>query len=205
MGKWIKKSAEILRGFSSQRGTTLLELTVVGAIIASLAAMTAVGVTGQATNSRAVSKINDMSEVQKSVDSYMGEHPKGNAPTLDGSLPSAAFNESDSSTYKAIIWGKAFVIKSDLNSDGDSQDEGESVTKYLVTPAGSDSPSFHTHPPKHAFEHTDETTWSTVTVTDPEGVVTGGVRAPTSTKTAVWVLDWSAKIHILPEANPASY
>ena len=205
MGNWVKKSVDILKGFRKERGVTLLELTVVGAVLAALATMTAVGVTGQATNSRNISKINDISEVQKSVDSYRGEHPQGNAPTLTGGLPSIAFSEGNSNSYMAIIWGKAFVITTDVNGDGDSQDEGERVTKYLVAPAGSDDPSFHTHPPKHAFEHTDETVWSTVTVTDPEGVVTAGLRAPTATKTPVWVLDWSGKIHMLPEADPADY
>ena len=194
-----------IKAFNKERGVTLLELTVVGAVLATLATMTAVGVSGQATNSRNISKINDMSEVQKSVDSYRGEHPQGNAPTLTGGLPSIPFAEGDSNSYRPIVWGKGFVITTDINGDGDSQDEGERVTKYLVAPAGASGPSFHTHPPKHAFEHTDETEWATATVTDPEGVVTTGLRAPTATKTAVWVLDWSGKIHILPEADPADY
>ena len=53
------------RRFGNQHGFTLLELTVVAAILGVLAGVVAVAVSGQATQGRAAAQVTDTAEIQK--------------------------------------------------------------------------------------------------------------------------------------------
>jgi type II secretory pathway pseudopilin PulG len=190
------------RFVGDRRGLTLLELTVVGAVLGIMSALIAVGVTGRATDSKAAVRTSDQAEVQKAVDTYSGEHPVGHYPTLDGCLPGQNFNSvqlvcqsganpgdfnvNNPATYKAIIWDKAFKV---------TLPSGQSTTKTFI-------PVHLAREPKHAFEHTDESAWPTNLVSDPEGVVAQGLRIPDPLKTPVWVIDRKGKVHVtLPEGK----
>jgi prepilin-type N-terminal cleavage/methylation domain-containing protein len=186
-----EKLAAFFHSLTDRRGVTLLEMAMVAAIIAILSSLAAVGVAGTAQESRGTARGSDIDTVQKGVLGYSAQQPQGKYPTLDGCLPGQTFNPStklcdagtdpgpfnsnNSSTFKAIIWGKAFT------TDG--------TTKTLV-------PTFLAKVPKHGFEHTDGTLWDESTVTDPDGVVAAGLRAPTTGKTPVWVLDRDGTVQV---------
>lgn len=192
-------SQSILWFLKSKKGVTLLELSVVAAIITILSAMAAIGVTGTTQQARSSALAGDKDQVQKAVYSYIAEQSDGKYPTIDGCLPGqsfsstkrcstgtdpGAFNLADSLTFKAIIWSKAFTA---TNSSGGT------TTKAFVT-------NFLQQTPRHAYEHADGTAWPTATTIDPDGVVSGGLRAPSSGSAAVWALDrdGAVQITILP-------
>lgn len=176
--------SQIKRFIQNKRGVTLLELAVVGAILSILAALTAVGVTGQATSSKGTAKTNDVSEVQKAVDNFVGQNPKGTYPTANGALPTSG------TSY--IVWNAYFVTRQDLNSDGDVEDTGEVTAKFLV-------PDLISRFPKHARQHTDGSGWTascSTTITGLSSSSDGSVGscAPDTGMSAVWVIDTSGKV-----------
>ena len=193
-------SHNIHKFLRNKKGVTLLELSVVAAIITILSTLAAIGVTGTTQQARSSALSGDKDQVQKAVYSYIAEQSDGKYPTIDGCLPGqsfssstkrcstgtdpGAFNLADSRTFKAIIWGKAFTA---TNSSGGT------TTKAFV-------PNFLQQTPRHAYEHADGTAWPTDTTIDPDGVVSGGLRTPSSSSTAVWVLDrdGAVQISILP-------
>ena len=79
--------SRIMRTLHSEKGLTLLELTVVAAILAILAGLTAVAVTGSASAGKGAVLEADIAEIQKAVNRFNGEHPKGFFPTVNGCLP----------------------------------------------------------------------------------------------------------------------
>lgn len=182
----------MIKQLLNNRGVTLLELSVVAAIIAVLSTLAAVGVTNAVSTTRSTTKISDASEVGKALQNYAGQHPAAEYPTLNGCLPGQTYNVSLKScaigsdpgaydieapnTYTAIIWGKGYKTP-------------EGVTKTFI-------PGFLQSVPKHAFEHSDGTAWSTTLASDLEGVVTEGFRVPDTAKTPVWVIDKDGVAHI---------
>lgn len=212
-----------------QSGITLLELTVVSAILAILAALVAVGVSGKATDSRESTRGNDQAEVQKAVDSFSGEHPHSRYPTFNGCLPGkpvldlitklcvastgAATSAASTNSTNLQFNATENELGIDLNGDG-------SITSYLtpVVPIIWDKsftttegetkkfvPSFVPRYPKHAFELSKTgLLWKTNTpVADPDS--TTDIVAPTTLQLAdapVWVLDSAGKVWILlPEGR----
>ena len=163
-------------------GLSLLELTVVAAILGVLAAMVAVAVTGQATESRSTAQLADVSEVQKSVDAYAGQHPHGRYPTLNGCLPGAVLDlvtsrcvapglvtdpaQVDATNLEFVV--SESTVGMDLSGDVDTNDLG-TVAPLLWAKAfrGTDqsikrfSGGFVQRSPKHAFAF--------LSGTDPDG------------------------------------
>ncbi len=182
----------MIKQLLNNRGVTLLELSVVAAIIAVLSTLAAVGVTSAVSTTRGTTKVSDASEVGKALQNYAGQHPAAEYPTYNGCLPGQTYNVTTkscvvgtdpgvydpevSTTYTAIIWGKGYKTP-------------ENVTKTFI-------PGFLQSVPKHAFEHNDGTPWATTLASDPEGVVAEGFRLPDATKTPVWVIDRDGIAHI---------
>jgi prepilin-type N-terminal cleavage/methylation domain-containing protein len=114
----------LIRFLKEQKGLTLLELTVVAAILSLLAALTAVAVTGTVSQSRATTKTTDTAEIQKAVDNYAGQHPQGRYPTPDGCLPgtgldTASFTCSATVTeHSQVFTASESTLGVDLDGDG---------------------------------------------------------------------------------------
>ncbi|MBI4234368.1 MAG: type II secretion system protein [Chloroflexi bacterium] len=193
---------------SGERGLTLLELTVVTAILGIMAAMTAVVVSGSAGRSRDVALTTDKAEVEKAVSNYAGNHPRGQYPTINGCLPgqtkqsdgsctaatvaAGAFNVADRTTWEAILWDKAFK-------------SGQQTLRLV--------PDYLSVGLKQAQWHSDGTTW-TRTLADPDGVSSTALAAPdctgsqdtactSSSKIPVWMLDKYGKVQT--SIKPSSY
>ncbi|MBI4233356.1 MAG: type II secretion system protein [Chloroflexi bacterium] len=184
-----------------QDGLTLIELIVVLAIFGIVAGLVAGNVTGQKSQSRSAIKATDTVEIQKAVDRYAGLHPLGQFPTINGCLPGQGkeadtgecttrpvpappFDESDRTSWEAIIWDKAFK-----------------VDKRVHRLLGDDLRA----PPQHGQEHTDGSPW-TRALKDPDGVSPNDLLVPDSTgsqetsvsaKKPVWVLDRQGNVHVL--------
>jgi prepilin-type N-terminal cleavage/methylation domain-containing protein len=170
-----------------QKGLTLLEMAVVGAILSILAGLTAVAVTGSSSQASQAALSSDLSEVAKAISNYSGQHPpRSQYPTLTGCLPgqvrdsatstcmpggveaqpwpvgaapsSVATWLSDTANWTAIIWGKAYSQAGEV--------------KYF-------DKDFLGKLPRHAFEHND-TGLSACTriVSDPDNVLTSGIKVP---------------------------
>jgi prepilin-type N-terminal cleavage/methylation domain-containing protein len=74
------------QALKAQKGFTLVEMTVVIAIIAVLAALSLPAVTGLTTTSRGTSKIGDLKEVEQAMTRYESDNPgdfTGSTPTVD--------------------------------------------------------------------------------------------------------------------------
>ncbi|MSQ13789.1 MAG: prepilin-type N-terminal cleavage/methylation domain-containing protein [Dehalococcoidia bacterium] len=182
----------VRRTISAQRGLTLLEMAVVGAILSILAGLTAVAVTGSATSTSGAAILADVSEVQKAVENFSGQHPSGLYPTLNGCLPGQVklpngqcqhsadpgkMLPEDVATWAAIVWRKPM-----RTCDG----------KLLTL-----RDDFLLRAPSHGLEHTDGSGW-TRAVPDPDGVTPSllvpdhaGFNDPSSSSTRlpVWVMD----------------
>jgi prepilin-type N-terminal cleavage/methylation domain-containing protein len=106
MLSWLKERQSMNeKAATNQRGVTLLEMAVVAAIVAILATLVSIGVAGQAGSSRAASKASDLAEVQKAVESFVGQNPAGTTtgwPVTGGTLPAAG-------QFKAVIWTSQFT------------------------------------------------------------------------------------------------
>lgn len=117
----MRRFFEMFRG--DQQGLSLLELTVVAAIIAILASLTAVAVTGTTSTTRAVTRTSDISEMQKAVNTFSGEHSSSYLPTTS----SCAAGEVQTGTASCAAGGTATVdyeiadetvILVDIDGDG---------------------------------------------------------------------------------------
>ena len=185
-----------------QRGLTLLELTVVAAILSVLAGLTAAAVTGSTSQSKAVLLGANLAEIQKATDRFNGEHPFSLYPTVNGCLPgeqknlvthrcdpdstAPTFNETNRLSWEAVIWEKAFQ-----GSDG--------ILLVFVD-------DFISSVPGKGEVHTDGTPWIR-TLSDPDGIVTAGLLGPDNhgaqdspvdgTKFAVYVLDGNGDLHAI--------
>ncbi len=107
----------IKRLLSAQRGRSLLELTVVAAIISILASLTAVAVTGTTSTARSVSRASDISEMQKAVMRFEGE--TGTYPTTSTYVADSTGVEG--TDYFQVVEGPTGV-NFDVNDDGDVTD-----------------------------------------------------------------------------------
>lgn len=151
---------------------TLLELAVVAAILAILAALTAAGVTGQGTSSRGAAKSNDRAEMQKAVDSYQGNHPNSEYPVKGGFLASFGGTSPGSTLPGAgnlgILFSSSFTTP-------------ESNTKKLV-------PDFIQRLPKHALDCARE---GSVVASISQGTIDPDADCATASLGAVpvWQLD----------------
>lgn len=183
---------DVRRTIGAQRGLTLLEVAVVGAILSILAGLTSVAVSGSSKSASGAAILADVAEVQKAVANFSGQHPSGLYPTLNGCLPGQVklpdgrcrqganpgeMLPEDVATWAAIVWRKPMRTR-----------DGEVLTlrdNFLVSA------------PKHGLEHTDGSGW-TRSAPDPDGVVPSllipdhtGFNDPSSSSTRlpVWVLD----------------
>ena len=192
--------------FSSQSGITLLELTVVSAILAVLAGIIAFSVSGQSTQSRNAVQLIDISEVQKATDTFAGRHPQGRYPTLNGCLPGGGL-VLDLVALKCVtvndlldpgqinVSNLEFVVIEadvgiDINGDGDTSDSV--VVAPIIWAKGFKDDSgtirrmsgdFIQRDPKHAFEFFDgndpEGSWQDGIALDPDGL--GNINTTTIT------------------------
>ena len=182
----------VRRTIGAQRGLTLLEMAVVAAILSILAGLTSVAVTGSATSTTGAAILADISEVQKAVQNFSGQHPLGLYPTLNGCLPGQVklpngqcqrsvdpgeMLPEDVDTWAAIVWRKPMRTR-----------DGAILTLR---------DDFLLRAPSHGLEHTDGSGW-TRSVPDPDGVVPSllvpdhtGFNDPSSSSTRlpVWVMD----------------
>ncbi len=101
----------------AQRGLSLLELTVVAAIVAIQAALTAVSVTGSTTTSRSVTRASEVTELQKAVERFSGVSAA--YPTL--SRAAANSSRTEGVDYFHVSEGPEGVNR-DVNGDGDTAD-----------------------------------------------------------------------------------
>lgn len=220
-GKRKMAVSERLR--EGQRGLTLLEMAVVGAILSILAGLTAVAVTGSSTAASESALTSDLSEVDKAVSSYSGQHPRSEYPTLNGCLPGqtkisglcattsspAPWPTTENPTtvltwlqsnanWAAIVWNKSY-----------SQ---AGVTREFGT-------DFLGRLPRHAKEHADAgfTLWVR-NVTDPDNALlsllvpncagaadnhSNCVGAIAANYAPVWVLDKDGVVRVV--IPPSSY
>ncbi|MDO8689412.1 MAG: type II secretion system protein [Dehalococcoidia bacterium] len=111
---------------NDQAGLTAIELAVVVAILAILAALVAGSTSGMSTNARGASKSTDISEVQKAVDNYRGQEPHSYFPI--------ATQASTVVTNTSIAFGAYFVTPDTVP-----------LTKTLVS-------DFMQRNPKHATD-----------------------------------------------------
>ncbi|MBI4322147.1 MAG: prepilin-type N-terminal cleavage/methylation domain-containing protein [Chloroflexi bacterium] len=135
----------ITEAHRDERGLTAIELAVVVAILAILAALVSSNASGLNTTARAATQTSDVAEVQKALDRYSAEHPSGGYPTASGSPPSLG-------STAAISFTASFQ-----NSDG--------ATKTFV-------PDYVKRNPKHASDSWWTVDYTgTVTVAVPSGSV----------------------------------
>ena len=186
----------------SQKGLTLLELTVVAAILSVLAGITAAAVTGSTGHSKEILLQVNVSEIQKASDRFNGEHPFSLYPTVNGCLPGetkdsathrcdagatvpADFTATDRTTWEAIIWEKAFAT--------------QSGTTVFVD-------DLLANVPARGDEHGDGTAWSRL-VNDPDGIVTsilapdnhGAQDSPVDANARpIYVLDKKGDVQVIP-------
>lgn len=184
----MRKFFEMFRG--DQHGLSLLELTVVAAIIAILASLTAVAVTGTTSTTRAVTRTSDMSETQKAVNTFSGEHSSSYLPTTS----SCAAGEVQTGTSSCAAGGTAgvdyeladeTVVLVDINGDGDALDTSVKVvaidfdaalgTKFFY-------PDFIGSKPSHADDAAVSIDSGTTTI-------------------APWVVNESAEVVVLVSEN----
>lgn len=194
----MKLTSGIRHFFTSQSGFTLLELTVVSAILGILAGIVAFSVSGQASQGRSAAQIADTAEIQKAVDNFAGQHPQGRFPTLNGCLTGLVLdlvtlecvNSSDvldngqveSENLEFSITESE--IDMDLNGNDDTADTLDVVpiiwAKAFLDDSGDIrrfAGSFIQREPKHAFEFFDgnDPDWKDGRNTDPDGLGDDGV------------------------------
>lgn len=160
--------SRFIRRFSrGQEGLSLLELTVVAAIISILAALTAVAVTGVSTSTRGTVRDSDMTEVSKAVEAFVGAQAASQYPTTSsckaGQIPNSVTSvcatggveDTDWDTISEVTYGV------DINLDGDATDTTLKVVAISWTKDVGDgrtfSPDFATKP-----KHADETVAGTI-------------------------------------------
>lgn len=206
------------------RGLTLLEMAVVGAILSILAGLTSVAVTGSSTAASGAALQSDLTEVQKAVSSFSGQNPRSEYPTLNGCLPgqvkiagacsaqgtpaawptSAAQSDintwlQSSANWVALLWDKGYTR------------QGE--TRFFAK-------DFLGKLPRHAKEHADSTLspWTRTPVTDPD-VPTSTMDLPNcagaadtnanctgtaaATNAPVWVIDKTGTVRVV--VTPTAY
>jgi prepilin-type N-terminal cleavage/methylation domain-containing protein len=168
-----------LRG--NERGLTLLELTVVAAIISILAALTAVAVTGTTNTTRAVARTNDISEMQKAVERFNGTAAA--YPTMSAVVADASGTEG--TDYFQVVEG-AGGVNFDVNKDGDTTDTINVIPIAWDTVDPNDStkafsPDF-IGKPKHA---------------EPSTTITINSGASNNTLSESWVIDSNGTVYVL--------
>jgi prepilin-type N-terminal cleavage/methylation domain-containing protein len=127
----------IKRLHGDQRGLSLLELTVVAAILSILAALTAVAVSGTTSTTREVARANDIAEMQKAVDRFANEGTAGEQPTTTSALPDTGGTQGVD--YYIV---EESVLAVDVNVDGDTSDT-LNVLPISWTATDDDSDQFH--------------------------------------------------------------
>ncbi len=164
-----------------QRGLSLLELTVVAAIISILAGLTSIAVTGVTSSARDAGRTNDVAEMQKTVDRFEGE-TAGSYPTPTGSLADSAGSEGVD--YFQVIEGVS-GINFDLNDDGDIDDTINVITiDWTATNDDGDVflSKYVARAPKYA---------------QPDEPVTINGNASNNTLSETWVVDEFGTVHVL--------
>ena len=188
----------VFRIYQEERGITLLELTVVSAILAVLAGIISLSVSGRGTEGRATAKVSDEGTIQQAVDRYSGEHPGGLFPTLNGCLadrildlvtlacvtPGAESNPGQVGADNLQFDIDESMIGLDLNQDTDTDDSFTVIPiiwnkAYRTVEAFSDQSKvkrflgdFVPRPPKHAFQFVAglDVGWRDGENTDPNGL-----------------------------------
>ena len=165
---------------SDERGLSLLELTVVAAIISILAALTAVAVTGTTSTARTVTRTSDIAELQKAVDRFDAE--AAYYPTTTTAAANAAGTEG--TDFYQVVEGAAGV-NFDVNGDGDTSDT-INVVPLNWTATDRDSKAFF---PTYVSKKPKES--------EPASPVTISGAATFNTIPEVWVLDANGKVLLL--------
>ncbi|MBI2165523.1 MAG: hypothetical protein HYU29_03860 [Chloroflexi bacterium] len=192
MSRTTKALWRLSRWLRRQRGLTLLELSVVSGILTLMAGLVALAVTGRTTGTRATAQVVDISQIQKAVDAFTGEHPQGRYPSLNGCIggqvldlltrmcvsPGQVVSASQVNYSNLEFPFSESSAGADLNSDGDTDDtfilvpmiwekafegEGAAKTKRFV-------PNFLARHPKHAYDFLAgaDTSWKDGVNSDPD-------------------------------------
>lgn len=196
---------KILRRLTKREaGLTLLELTVVSAIMSLMAGLVALAVAGRTSQSRESAQTVDVAQAQKAVDAYTGENPTGRYPTLNGCLAgkvldlvtkncvlqSQATNLSQVNTSNLEFTIRENATGGDLNGDGDAEDTFTVVPiiwekAFKSTTTKRFVPDFLARHPKHAYDFLPgggDSSWKDSANTDPDGL--GDVSGNPSSITA---------------------
>ena len=193
----MKRNARV---FKREEGLSLIELFVVVAIIAILATLTAVAVTGPATSTKDTSKTADEKMITDGNSTYSGEHPQGRSPTLDGCLPGksliVATKTCSTGGVGGTISAQQFAISEtavdvDLNDDGDATDTAlVNVVpilwdQFFTSAATTKAFTEFVELPAHDFDLVGTVAgWKTGSTADrPETTAVDSIAAPTSIET----------------------